>query len=91
MIGLRIWDAFYDDLPHEGFVQTIDPETGKEALVDFGSEDRNALLSFYQNQTAFFTDAFIKAQADQVTIKTDESVYKSMLAFFAKRNARIGK
>ena len=91
IIGVRTWDAFYDDLPRAGFVNTIDPESGKDVLVDFGSADRDALMKYYQNQTAFFTDAFIQARADQLTIKTEESVHKSMLAFFAKRNAKIGK
>jgi len=91
VIGIRTWDAFYDNLPKNGFVNTIDRESGKEVLVDFGSKDRSTLKNYYKNQTAFFEDAFIKARADQMTVKTDESVHKSMLAFFAKRNARIGK
>lgn len=91
VIGIRTWDAFYDNLPKNGFVNTIDRESGKEVLVDFGSKDRSTLKNYYKNQTAYFEDAFIKARADQMTIKTDESVHKSMLAFFAKRNARIGK
>ena len=91
VIGLRTWDTFYDHLPEAGFVKTVDPESGKDVLVDFGSDDRTVLMNYYKNQTAVFTDAFIQARADQMTIKTDESVHKSMLAFFAKRNAIIGK
>lgn len=91
VIGIRIWDHFYDNLPNVGLVQAKDPETGEDVLVDFGSDDRQSLLDFYQNQTAFFDDAFIRARASNVTIKTDDSVYKSMLAFFSKRNSMFGR
>ncbi len=91
VIGIRIWDQFYDHLPTTGLVKTVDPESGQDVLVDFGSDDRQVLLNYYRNQTAFFEDAFIRARASNLTIKTDESVHKSMLAFFNKRNSNLGR
>ncbi len=91
VIGIRIWDQFYEHLPKAGLVKVFDPESNTEKLIDFGSTDRELLEQFYDNQTAYFQDAFISARADSLTIKTSDSAFKSMMAFFNKRNSNLGK
>lgn len=88
IIGVRVWDVFYNNLPTVGLVRTIDPETGTPQLIDFGSHDRALLLNNFHNFTAYFNDAFIRARSDKMTINTDASVFKSILEFFNKRNFR---
>ncbi len=85
VIGIRIWDPFYDNLPHAGLVRTKDSETGSEKVIDFAGEDRTKLEQTYKNYSAYFEDAFIKARARQLTIKTDASVHRALLAFFNQR------
>ncbi len=88
VVGIRIWDRFFDALPPAGFIRVLDPEKKQMTVVDFGSPDRADIARLYADYTAYYKDAFAWAKSDELTVYTDESVYKRLLVFFESRKTK---
>lgn len=86
VIGIKVYDKMDMQLPDIGLIQLEDAEAGHVKWVDSGSE-----LTRYNYQQHFFSEteackqAFLKAGADLLHVRTDEDYVRILQKFFLKR------
>ncbi len=87
IIGLQVYDEFEKSLPNIGLIQAVDPETGKNRIIDTSSEAvRKIYASRYNTFCSYFENAFKKGRADHVKISTTDDYVKLLLQFFKMRS-----
>jgi uncharacterized protein (DUF58 family) len=87
VIGMKIYDRMDQQLPTAGLLQVEDAESGKTKWVD----SSNALVRYDYEQeffrvTEYAAQAFKKAGADLLHIKTGDDYVKVLQRFFLSRN-----
>jgi uncharacterized protein (DUF58 family) len=87
VIGMKIYDRMDQQLPPAGLIQVGDAESGKTKWVD----SSNALVRYDYEQeffrvTEYAAQAFKKAGADLLHIKTGDDYVKVLQRFFLSRN-----
>ncbi|MBN8687059.1 MAG: DUF58 domain-containing protein [Chitinophagales bacterium] len=87
VIGIKIYDAMDQQLPDAGMLQVEDAETGETRWVDSSS----AFVRYRYEQeffrvTEYATQAFKKAGADLLHVRTGEDYVKILQRFFLSRN-----
>jgi uncharacterized protein (DUF58 family) len=87
VIGMKIYDRMDQQLPAAGLIQVEDAESGKKKWVD----SSNTLVRYDYEQeffrvTEYAAQAFKKAGADLLHIKTGDDYVKVLQRFFLSRN-----
>lgn len=87
VIGIKLYDKMDMQLPDAGLLQVQDAETGETKWVD----SSNSFIRYSYEQeffrvTAYSTQAFKKAGADLLHVKTGDDYVKVLQRFFLSRN-----
>jgi len=86
VIGIKVYDQLDMELPDVGLLQVRDVETGDARWIDTGAIDTQKAYkeraSFYDKN---FEQSFLKAGADKLKIKTEQSYVHILMNFFKKR------
>jgi len=84
--GIRVFDINEEAIPNLGVVEMEDQETGQLYLVNTASKKvRKNYTKHYNDQVAYFKDAFKKSGAGALSCRTDQSYVKQLLGYFKKR------
>ena len=86
LTGIRIHDPREEELPSMGLVPFRDLESGKLTWANTSSRSlrRKYRTQFVQNEKAF-RQAFSKADAGAIDLRTDEDYFKKLLGYFRAR------
>ncbi len=86
VIGIRIYDPMDEEMPNVGLIHMIDAETGRKVWVDTSiNSTRNQYKEYHTNLANEFKVNFSKLGKDTVSIRTNQSYEKALLAFFKER------
>jgi uncharacterized protein (DUF58 family) len=86
LIGMHLFDPREKDLPAIGLIHARDAETGQLQWVDTDSKRvRQHYTDWYENNMAYYKNAFKKSGADSMSIETTEDYTKALLGFFKGR------
>ncbi len=89
LIGITLADKREEALPQLGLMKLVDPESGKEMVIDTGSKK---FQSMYRKKREEFErvrkSLFISSRLDSVYINTNEPYIKSLVSFFRMRERR---
>lgn len=76
-------------IPDIGLVRVMDPETGKEKLVNFSSKAvKEQFRNYYILQHEQSKELLKKLQIDTVELFTNQDLVEKLMAFFHKRGSR---
>lgn len=88
VVALQIYDRRMVDLPDVGIVKMLDGETGVETWVDTSSRAvRKAHHEWWVNHQAWLKNVFMKANIDNVSVRTDEDYVRALMNLFKRRSA----
>ncbi len=86
VIGVKVYDQLDTELPKVGLLQIEDVETGETKWID--TNDATTQKT-YRERAAFYDknydSSFLKAGADKLKIKTEQSYVHILMNFFKKR------
>lgn len=86
VIGVKVYDNLDMELPNIGLLQIQDVETGETKWIDTGDTQTQKT---YKERAVFYDknyeQSFIKAGADKLKIKTEQSYVHVLMNFFKKR------
>ena len=86
VIGVKVYDHLDMELPNIGLLQIQDVETGETKWIDTGDTQTQKT---YKERAVFYDknyeQSFIKAGADKLKIKTEQSYVHVLMNFFKKR------
>jgi phenylacetate-coenzyme A ligase PaaK-like adenylate-forming protein len=83
---MHLFDPREKDLPAIGLIHARDAETGQLQWVDTDSKRvRQHYTDWYENNMAYYKNAFKKSGADSMSIETTEDYTKALLGFFKGR------
>ena len=86
VIGVKVYDHLDMELPNIGLLQIQDVETGETKWIDTGDMQTQKK---YKDRAVFYDknyeQSFIKAGADKLKIKTEQSYVHVLMNFFKKR------
>ncbi len=86
VIGIKVYDNLDMELPNIGLLQIKDVETGETKWIDTDDKQTQKIYKdralFYDNN---YDNSFIKAGADKLKIKTEQSYVHVLMNFFKKR------
>lgn len=86
MVGVRLIDPFEEQIQNGGIHRVMDPESGKYAMVDFGSKShQQAFLSYYNEKAEAYRQACLKSGTDILPIYTHRPYVNALMQFFKKR------
>ncbi len=89
LIGVEVRDPGEEIGPPAGLVRCRDPETGRERLIDFGSERvRREWIDHARERKKRLEDLFRTAGVDRIEISTRGSVVDPLARFFRDRELR---
>jgi len=89
LIGLRIFDISEQELPKLGFGKFYDPEKKKYLWIDTSAKKyREAYRNWHIKNMDYMETSFIKAGAELLSVRTDESYVQPLIRFFKKRTRR---
>jgi uncharacterized protein (DUF58 family) len=89
LIALNIFDPRETEIPNLGMVRIRNAETGHRQLIDTSSAQvRLDYKNWYEKQSKYLNDLFIRSGMDFVKIRTDQDYVKPLLNLFRKRGAR---
>ncbi len=85
-VGIHCWDQRERDLPDVGLMRTLDIESGKQMWLDTTDPAlRRSYARRFDDNLAYATQAFRRAGADFLSLRTNESYASALLHFFEKR------
>jgi uncharacterized protein (DUF58 family) len=86
-IGIHCWDPLERDLPDVGVLRVADAETGAQMWVDTTSNRlRWQYGQSFETHTAATRAIFRKANADFLSLCTNQPYVNALLGFFAQRS-----
>lgn len=81
--GIRIYDAFDEELPNLGLLPLQDAETGKTRWVNTGSKKvRRSYQVTAKKRKHYFEQAFSRSGSGSLSTRVDESYVKKLLVYF---------
>lgn len=90
LVAITITDVAEEILPDAGVLAVVDPETGRECVIDTGAPGLRAL---YSRDAAAARDAlrrsFRRIGVDEIEVRTDASYINPLLGFFRKRDRQL--
>ncbi len=89
IIGVHVHDAREKTLPDSGLIHVTDAETGRQRVLDTGDpKTRTAYAKYYADALGNFKKNFALANADTISISTEDDYIKAMQIFFKKRSKK---
>jgi uncharacterized protein (DUF58 family) len=86
-IGIHVWDPLERDLPDVGVLRVADAESGQQVWVDTTSNHlRRQYWKSFEMHTAATRALFGRAQADFLSLCTNQPYVNGLLQFFAQRS-----
>jgi uncharacterized protein (DUF58 family) len=86
VIGVKVYDNLDMELPAIGLLQVQDVETGESKWIDTNDKQTQ---NVYRDRAVFYDknydQSFMKAGADKLKIKTEQSYVHVLMNFFKKR------
>ena len=86
VIGVKVYDNLDMELPNIGLLQIQDVETGETKWIDTGD---TLTQKTYRERAVFYDrnyeQSFVKAGADKLKIRTEQSYVHVLINFFKKR------
>jgi uncharacterized protein (DUF58 family) len=92
LVAVTIADPGDDVLPDVGFVDLIDPETGRRAVIDSGNaavRERFATLAADQRDRR--SRLFRRLAVDEIELRTEAPYASALLGFFRRRERRAAR
>jgi uncharacterized protein (DUF58 family) len=87
LIGIKVYDKMDMELPAIGIIEVEDAESGDVQWIDSSSATvRAAYAQQFREKEKFCQDAFKKAGADLLYIRTDEDYVRVLQQFFVRRS-----
>lgn len=90
LVAITITDVAEEILPDAGVLAVVDPETGREWVINTGAPGLRAL---YSRDAAAARDAlrrsFRRIGVDEIEVRTDASYINPLLGFFRKRDRQL--
>jgi|JI6StandDraft_1071083.scaffolds.fasta_scaffold50768_2 uncharacterized protein (DUF58 family) len=86
VVGVKVYDNLDMELPNIGLLQIQDVETGETKWID--TNDAQTQKNYKQRAVFYdknYEQSFIKAGADKLKIKTEQSYVHVLMNFFKKR------
>jgi uncharacterized protein (DUF58 family) len=86
LVGIQIYDRGDRELPKAGLLQVVDAETGARSWID--SNDKKVQLEYgraFEGMRQYGVQAFRKAGATMVSMRTDDDYVKKLQGFFKGR------
>jgi len=86
VVGIQVFDKADRDLPKAGLLQVIDAETGAVRWID--SSDKRVQIEYgraFEGMRQYGIQAFRKAGAGLMNIRTDQDYVKALQVFFKGR------
>ena len=86
VIGVKVYDNLDMELPNIGLLQIEDVETGETKWID--TDDKQTQKTYKERAIFYdknYENSFIKAGADKLKIKTEQSYVHVLMNFFKKR------
>ena len=86
VVGIQVYDKADRDLPKAGLLQVIDAETGAVRWID--SSDKRVQIEYgraFEGMRQYGIQAFRKAGAGLMNIRTDQDYVKALQVFFKGR------
>lgn len=86
VIGVKVYDNLDMELPNIGLLQIEDVETGETKWID--TNDKQTQKTYKERAIFYdknYENSFIKAGADKLKIKTEQSYVHVLMNFFKKR------
>jgi uncharacterized protein (DUF58 family) len=90
VIACHLSDPLEAALPSAGLLRLVDPETGRETLVDTSSDavrERFARVADRDSETA--RRLFARLGIDEIRLRTDSPYAPALMSFFRKRERRL--
>jgi uncharacterized protein (DUF58 family) len=88
-IGIQCWDVLERELPEVGVLRVTDAETGKQSWVDTNSQRLRRQYTYRFDQHLNDTkQLFQRANADLLSLRTDQPYVSVLLQFFAGRSLK---
>ncbi|MBN1150816.1 DUF58 domain-containing protein [candidate division WOR-3 bacterium] len=85
-IVIRISDPYEENFPNVGLVNLMDPESGKEILVDSSSNSfRGAFKARIEAQKDYHRKILSRTQVDILDLRTDRDYIIALHSFFKQR------
>ncbi|MCC5941075.1 MAG: DUF58 domain-containing protein [Balneolaceae bacterium] len=90
LVNLVINDELEEELPNIGVVPLLDPETGKQTILDTSSKKiRAAYSENVRQRKAYLKEYFMKNKMDSVDVYTNKSYIRPLINFFQRRISRF--
>jgi uncharacterized protein (DUF58 family) len=90
VVAVHITDATEERLPPVGLLVMVDPESGREVVIDAGSARvRHRFEEGVRVQRDVLRRTFRRLGVDEVEVRTDASYVEPLLAFFRRRERRL--
>jgi len=91
-VVLQIRDPFEENFPDVGLINLIDPETGKEILIDSSSKSFIKIFNKYRSKEwNYHKTKLIKAGVDILEISTEKDYIPLLINFFKMRSRRLSR
>ena len=88
-VFLNVYDPFERELTHNDFLEIEDPETGEQMVIDLSDKGVRERFNQIRKQKQETMKTLVrKNQVDLVEVGTNGNVFKELLLFFKKRQAR---
>ncbi|MBN1620690.1 DUF58 domain-containing protein [candidate division WOR-3 bacterium] len=88
-IVVRISDPFEEEFPDVGLVNLVDPETGREILIDSSSSSyRRAFKARVDSEREFHKKILTRASVDILDVRTDADYIPVLYSFFKLRSKK---
>lgn len=87
VVALQVYDQRLVELPDVGLIKVRDAETGGETYVDTSSgRVRQAHHENWIRGQAALRDTFMRANVDNISVRTDEDYVKALMNLFKRRS-----
>ncbi len=88
-IVVRISDPFEEEFPDVGLVNLVDPETGREILIDSSSSSyRRTFKARADSEREFHKKILNRASVDILDVRTDKDYIPVLYSFFKLRSKK---
>ncbi len=88
-VYLNVFDPFERKITHSDFLEIEDPETGEQMIIDLSNEKLRKRFEDLRKQKLEAMRSIVrKNQIEMVDVSTEDNVYRELLLFFKRRQAR---
>ena len=87
VVAIQVYDQRMTELPNVGLIRLADAETGEELWLDTASSAvRRAHREWWVQHQGKLNTMLTKSNVDNISVRTDEDVVKSLMNLFRRRS-----